>query len=188
MGAAAWNKERSCLPHSSWRPSLLVRFPASPEFPVQEAPATFSEEAPTASPAMAPGSGSSSSEEEAREASSPAQEFSKYQKTLPPRFQRQQQQTQQVSVHDPWTVVTDGLGRVKLLLPICRVCTHSCLVAPPTSTVNPGREKMTAQGLGSLPPERPGQRCRCLGSSTAGGASPCLSPFLCLLSDLTFQD
>ncbi|XP_040819601.1 protein PRRC2B isoform X11 [Ochotona curzoniae] len=72
---------------------------ASPEFPVQEAPATFSEEAPTASPAMAPGSGSSSSEEEAREASSPAQEFSKYQKTLPPRFQRQQQQTQQEQLY-----------------------------------------------------------------------------------------
>ncbi|XP_008586265.1 PREDICTED: protein PRRC2B isoform X2 [Galeopterus variegatus] len=66
----------------------------SPEFPVQEAPTTFSEEAPTASPAVAPSS-SSSSEEEAREAGSPAQEFSKYQKSLPPRFQRQQQQQQQ---------------------------------------------------------------------------------------------
>uniref|UniRef100_A0A8C3R6B3 Proline rich coiled-coil 2B n=1 Tax=Cyanoderma ruficeps TaxID=181631 RepID=A0A8C3R6B3_9PASS len=36
----------------------------------------------------------SSSEEELREAPSPAQEFNKYQKSLPPRFQRQQQQQQ----------------------------------------------------------------------------------------------
>uniref|UniRef100_A0A2K5D210 Proline rich coiled-coil 2B n=1 Tax=Aotus nancymaae TaxID=37293 RepID=A0A2K5D210_AOTNA len=64
----------------------------SPEFPAQETPTTFPEEAPTASPAVAQ---SSSSEEEAREAGSPAQEFSKYQKSLPPRFQRQQQQQQQ---------------------------------------------------------------------------------------------
>ncbi|XP_062063343.1 protein PRRC2B isoform X9 [Lepus europaeus] len=74
----------------------------SPEFPVQEAPPTFSEEAPTASPAVAQSSSSSSSsssEEEAREAGSPAPEFSKYQKTLPPRFQRQQQQTQQEQLY-----------------------------------------------------------------------------------------
>ncbi|XP_051691347.2 protein PRRC2B isoform X3 [Oryctolagus cuniculus] len=73
----------------------------SPEFPVQEAPPAFSEEAPTASPAVAQSSSSSSSssEEEAREAGSPAPEFSKYQKTLPPRFQRQQQQTQQEQLY-----------------------------------------------------------------------------------------
>ncbi|XP_045879590.1 protein PRRC2B isoform X7 [Meles meles] len=63
----------------------------SPEFSAQGAPSTFSEEAPTAPPAVAQ---SSSSEEGAREAGSPAQEFSKYQKSLPPRFQRQQQQEQ----------------------------------------------------------------------------------------------
>uniref|UniRef100_A0A8C9A842 Proline rich coiled-coil 2B n=1 Tax=Prolemur simus TaxID=1328070 RepID=A0A8C9A842_PROSS len=64
----------------------------SPELPAQEAPTTFPEEAPTVSPAVAQ---STSSEEEAREAGSPAQELSKYQKSLPPRFQRQQQQQQQ---------------------------------------------------------------------------------------------
>uniref|UniRef100_A0A250Y7Z5 Protein PRRC2B n=1 Tax=Castor canadensis TaxID=51338 RepID=A0A250Y7Z5_CASCN len=64
----------------------------SPEFPAQEATTTISAEVPTASPAMAQ---SSSSEEEAREAGSPVQEFNKYQKSLPPRFQRQQQQQQQ---------------------------------------------------------------------------------------------
>ncbi|XP_044938555.1 protein PRRC2B isoform X9 [Mustela putorius furo] len=63
----------------------------SPEFSAQGAPSTFSEEAPTASPAVAQSGGS---EEGAREAGSPAQEFSKYQKSLPPRFQRQQQQEQ----------------------------------------------------------------------------------------------
>ncbi|PNJ45341.1 PRRC2B isoform 8, partial [Pongo abelii] len=63
----------------------------SPEFPAQETPTTFPEEAPTVSPAVAQ---SNSSEEEARESGSPAQEF-KYQKSLPPRFQRQQQQQQQ---------------------------------------------------------------------------------------------
>ncbi|XP_069333071.1 protein PRRC2B isoform X8 [Eulemur rufifrons] len=68
----------------------------SPEFPAQEAPTTFPEEAPTVSPAMAQ---STSSEEEAREAGSPAQELSKYQKSLPPRFQRQQQQQQQQQLY-----------------------------------------------------------------------------------------
>uniref|UniRef100_A0A8D2E301 Proline rich coiled-coil 2B n=1 Tax=Sciurus vulgaris TaxID=55149 RepID=A0A8D2E301_SCIVU len=68
----------------------------SPEFPTQEGPPTFSEEAHTASPAVAQ---SSSGEEEAREAGSPAQEFSKYQKSLPPRFQRQQQQQQQEQLY-----------------------------------------------------------------------------------------
>ncbi|XP_058997546.1 protein PRRC2B isoform X10 [Mustela lutreola] len=63
----------------------------SPEFSAQGAPSTFSEEAPTASPAVAQSGGS---EEGAREAGSPAQDFSKYQKSLPPRFQRQQQQEQ----------------------------------------------------------------------------------------------
>uniref|UniRef100_A0A8C9M1E7 Proline rich coiled-coil 2B n=1 Tax=Piliocolobus tephrosceles TaxID=591936 RepID=A0A8C9M1E7_9PRIM len=67
----------------------------SPEFPARETPTTFPEEAPTASPAVAQ---SSSSEEEAREAGSPAQEF-KYQKSLPPRFQRQQQQQQQEQLY-----------------------------------------------------------------------------------------
>lgn len=67
----------------------------SPEFPAQETPTTFPEEAPAASPAVAQ---SSSSEEEAREAGSPAQEF-KYQKSLPPRFQRQQQQQQQEQLY-----------------------------------------------------------------------------------------
>ncbi|NP_001371752.1 protein PRRC2B isoform 4 [Homo sapiens] len=67
----------------------------SPEFPAQETPTTFPEEAPTVSPAVAQ---SNSSEEEAREAGSPAQEF-KYQKSLPPRFQRQQQQQQQEQLY-----------------------------------------------------------------------------------------
>ncbi|XP_015449683.1 protein PRRC2B isoform X7 [Pteropus alecto] len=68
----------------------------SPEFSAQEAPGTFPEEAPTAPAAVAQGG---SSEEGAREAGSPAQEFSKYQKSLPPRFQRQQQQQQQEQLY-----------------------------------------------------------------------------------------
>ncbi|XP_029776088.1 protein PRRC2B isoform X4 [Suricata suricatta] len=64
----------------------------SPEFPAQGAPSTFSEEGPAAPPAVAQ---SGSGEEGTREAGSPAQEFSKFQKSLPPRFQRQQQQQQQ---------------------------------------------------------------------------------------------
>ncbi|XP_059514341.1 protein PRRC2B isoform X7 [Myotis daubentonii] len=68
----------------------------SPEFSVQEAPSTFSEEAPTAPAAVAR---SGSSEEGAGEAGSPAQEFSKCQKSLPPRFQRQQQQQQQEQLY-----------------------------------------------------------------------------------------
>ncbi|XP_066896542.1 protein PRRC2B isoform X29 [Kogia breviceps] len=63
----------------------------SPEFSAQEAPNTFSEEAPPAPPAAAQ---SGSSDERAREPGSPAQELSKCQKSLPPRFQRQQQQEQ----------------------------------------------------------------------------------------------
>ncbi|CAO2597975.1 Protein PRRC2B [Lemmus lemmus] len=79
----------------------------SPEFPVQEAPTMFLEETPATPPAVAQSSSSSSSssssEEEAREAESPAQEFSKYQKSLPPRFQRQQQQQQQQQQVIQWT-------------------------------------------------------------------------------------
>ncbi|KAM5299286.1 protein PRRC2B isoform 2-T2 [Ctenodactylus gundi] len=69
----------------------------SPEFPAQEAPVPFPEEVPPVLPAVAHSSGSS--EEDAREAGSPAQEFSKYQKSLPPRFQRQQQQQQQQQLY-----------------------------------------------------------------------------------------
>ncbi|XP_044898852.1 protein PRRC2B isoform X10 [Felis catus] len=68
----------------------------SPEFPAQGTPNTFSEEAPAAPPAVAQSGGG---EEGAREAGSPAQEFSKYQKSLPPRFQRQQQQQQQEQLY-----------------------------------------------------------------------------------------
>lgn len=75
-----------------------------PEFPVQEAPSSLSEEAPAAPPAVAQ---NGSSEEGSREAGSPAQEFSKYQKALPPRFQRQQQQ-QQVSNHTPTCSCLEG--------------------------------------------------------------------------------
>ncbi|XP_062497130.1 protein PRRC2B isoform X7 [Pezoporus occidentalis] len=64
---------------------------ATPEFHTQEASVGYVEEESPASAAAA----QSSSEEELREAPSPAQEFSKYQKSLPPRFQRQQQQQQQ---------------------------------------------------------------------------------------------
>ncbi|XP_044782396.1 protein PRRC2B isoform X13 [Bubalus bubalis] len=68
----------------------------SPEFSAQETASTFSEEAPTAPPAAAQSGGS---EEGPREAGSPAQEFNKYQKSLPPRFQRQQQQQQQEQLY-----------------------------------------------------------------------------------------
>ncbi|KAM5259345.1 protein PRRC2B isoform 4-T4 [Hipposideros larvatus] len=71
----------------------------SPEFSAQETPNTFSEEAPAAPAAVAQ---SGSSDEGAGEAGSPAQDFSKYQKSLPPRFQRQQQQQQQVNRGDIW--------------------------------------------------------------------------------------
>ncbi|XP_065734711.1 protein PRRC2B isoform X4 [Phocoena phocoena] len=79
----------------------------SPEFSAQEAPSTFSEEAPTAPPAVAQSGGS---DERAREPGSPAQEFSKYQKSLPPRFQRQQQQvnrsrSEQLYRMQPWQPV-----------------------------------------------------------------------------------
>uniref|UniRef100_A0A8C2SZX0 Proline rich coiled-coil 2B n=1 Tax=Coturnix japonica TaxID=93934 RepID=A0A8C2SZX0_COTJA len=61
---------------------------ATPEFHTQDVSGYLEEETP------APAAPQSSSEEELREAPSPAQEFSKYQKSLPPRFQRQQQQEQ----------------------------------------------------------------------------------------------
>ncbi|XP_052523786.1 protein PRRC2B isoform X11 [Tympanuchus pallidicinctus] len=59
---------------------------ATPEFHTQDVSGYLEEETP------APAAPQSSSEEELREAPSPAQEFNKYQKSLPPRFQRQQQQ------------------------------------------------------------------------------------------------
>ncbi|XP_066112006.1 protein PRRC2B isoform X5 [Saccopteryx bilineata] len=74
----------------------------SPEFFAQEASNTFSEEAPIAPAAVAQ---SGSGEEGAREAGSPAQEFSKYQKSLPPRFQRQQQQQEQLYKMQHWPQV-----------------------------------------------------------------------------------
>eukprot|EP00076_Gallus_gallus_P031742 XP_024997280.1 protein PRRC2B isoform X6 [Gallus gallus] len=61
---------------------------ATPEFHTQDVSGYLEEETP------APAAPQSSSEDELREAPSPAQEFSKYQKSLPPRFQRQQQQEQ----------------------------------------------------------------------------------------------
>ncbi|XP_030317317.1 protein PRRC2B isoform X5 [Calypte anna] len=62
---------------------------ATPEFHTQDVTAGSQEEETSAPAAQ------SSSEEELREAPSPAQEFNKYQKSLPPRFQRQQQQQQE---------------------------------------------------------------------------------------------
>ncbi|XP_069729274.1 protein PRRC2B isoform X9 [Phaenicophaeus curvirostris] len=63
---------------------------ATPEFPTPDVSVGYLEEE-----TPAPAAAQTSSEEELREAPSPAQEFSKYQKSLPPRFQRQQQQQQQ---------------------------------------------------------------------------------------------
>ncbi|XP_068513481.1 protein PRRC2B isoform X7 [Anas acuta] len=68
---------------------------ATPEFHAQDVSVGYLEEE-TAAPAAA---AQSSSEEELREAPSPAQEFNKYQKSLPPRFQRQQQQQQQEQLY-----------------------------------------------------------------------------------------
>ncbi|KAM6237467.1 protein PRRC2B isoform 6-T7 [Spheniscus humboldti] len=65
---------------------------ATPEFHTQDVSVGYLEEE---TPAPAAAAAQSSSEEELREAPSPAQEFNKYQKSLPPRFQRQQQQQQQ---------------------------------------------------------------------------------------------
>ncbi|KFP60967.1 Protein PRRC2B [Cariama cristata] len=67
---------------------------ATPEFHAQDVSGYLEEEAP--GPAAA---AQSSSEEELREAPSPAQEFNKYQKSLPPRFQKQQQQQQQEQLY-----------------------------------------------------------------------------------------
>ncbi|XP_061460390.1 protein PRRC2B isoform X2 [Rhineura floridana] len=64
---------------------------ANPEFHTQESSSGYVEEE---TPAVLTAH-RSSSEEELREAASPAQEFNKYPKLLPPRFQRQQQQQQQ---------------------------------------------------------------------------------------------
>ncbi|KFO65596.1 Protein PRRC2B [Corvus brachyrhynchos] len=68
---------------------------ATPEFHTQDTSVGYLEEE-TPAPAAA---AQSSSEEELREAPSPAQEFNKYQKSLPPRFQRQQQQQQQQQLY-----------------------------------------------------------------------------------------
>ncbi|KFQ78223.1 Protein PRRC2B [Phoenicopterus ruber ruber] len=68
---------------------------ATPEFHTQDVSVGYLEEE-TPAPAAA---AQSSSEEELREAPSPAQEFNKYQKSLPPRFQRQQQQQQQEQLY-----------------------------------------------------------------------------------------
>ncbi|KAM6243564.1 protein PRRC2B isoform 7-T15 [Porphyrio hochstetteri] len=70
---------------------------ATPEFHTQDVSGYLEEETPA--PAAAPTAAQSSSEEELREAPSPAQEFNKYQKSLPPRFQRQQQQQQQEQLY-----------------------------------------------------------------------------------------
>ncbi|XP_036607644.1 protein PRRC2B isoform X3 [Trichosurus vulpecula] len=64
---------------------------ATPELHAQESPATYNEEESAIPHAVT----QSSSDEELRESASPAQEFNKYQKSLPPRFQRQQQQQQE---------------------------------------------------------------------------------------------
>ncbi|NXJ61760.1 PRC2B protein, partial [Rostratula benghalensis] len=68
---------------------------ATPEFHTQDVSVGYLEEEAPAPAAAA----QSSSEEELREAPSPAQEFNKYQKSLPPRFQRQQQQQQQEQLY-----------------------------------------------------------------------------------------
>ncbi|NXT86874.1 PRC2B protein, partial [Anhinga rufa] len=69
---------------------------ATPEFHTQDVSVGYLEEE---TPAPAAAAAQSSSEEELREAPSPAQEFNKYQKSLPPRFQRQQQQQQQEQLY-----------------------------------------------------------------------------------------
>ncbi|XP_053939924.1 protein PRRC2B isoform X2 [Cuculus canorus] len=68
---------------------------AAPEFHTPDVSVGYLEEE-TPVPAAAAQTGS---EEELREAPSPAQEFNKYQKSLPPRFQRQQQQQQQEQLY-----------------------------------------------------------------------------------------
>ncbi|XP_039362123.1 protein PRRC2B isoform X3 [Mauremys reevesii] len=68
---------------------------ATSECHAQDVSVGYLEEETTATTVAA----QSSSEEEIREATSPAQEFNKYQKSLPPRFQRQQQQQQQEQLY-----------------------------------------------------------------------------------------
>uniref|UniRef100_A0A452HNF4 BAT2 N-terminal domain-containing protein n=1 Tax=Gopherus agassizii TaxID=38772 RepID=A0A452HNF4_9SAUR len=68
---------------------------ATSEFHAQDVSVGYLEEETTATTVAA----QNSSEEEIREATSPAQEFNKYQKSLPPRFQRQQQQQQQEQLY-----------------------------------------------------------------------------------------
>ncbi|XP_032653691.1 protein PRRC2B isoform X3 [Chelonoidis abingdonii] len=68
---------------------------ATSEFHAQDVSVGYLEEETTATTVAA----QNSSEEEIREATSPAQEFNKYQKSLPPRFQRQQQQQQQQQLY-----------------------------------------------------------------------------------------
>ncbi|XP_056206841.1 protein PRRC2B isoform X9 [Falco biarmicus] len=69
---------------------------ATAEFHTQDVSVGYLEEE---TPAPAAAAAQSNSEEELREAPSPAQEFNKYQKSLPPRFQRQQQQQQQEQLY-----------------------------------------------------------------------------------------
>uniref|UniRef100_A0A8B9ZF35 Proline rich coiled-coil 2B n=1 Tax=Anas platyrhynchos TaxID=8839 RepID=A0A8B9ZF35_ANAPL len=79
-----------------------LRPPSTEKSAVQENGHTFRRgtEAFTCLETPAPAAAAqSSSEEELREAPSPAQEFNKYQKSLPPRFQRQQQQQQQEQLY-----------------------------------------------------------------------------------------
>ncbi|XP_054854139.1 protein PRRC2B isoform X2 [Eublepharis macularius] len=71
---------------------------ANPDFHSQEASSGYVEE----ESAVASMAHRSSSEEELREAASPGQEFNKYPKSLPPRFQRQQQQQDQLYKMQGW--------------------------------------------------------------------------------------
>ncbi|XP_043354998.1 protein PRRC2B isoform X8 [Dermochelys coriacea] len=71
---------------------------ATSEFHAQDVSVGYLEEETTATTVAA----QNSSEEEIREVTSPAQEFNKYQKSLPPRFQRQQQQQEQLYKMQHW--------------------------------------------------------------------------------------
>ncbi|XP_073170824.1 protein PRRC2B isoform X7 [Lepidochelys kempii] len=71
---------------------------ATSEFHAQDVSVGYLEEETTVTTVAA----QSSSEEEIREVTSPAQEFNKYQKSLPPRFQRQQQQQEQLYKMQHW--------------------------------------------------------------------------------------
>nr|XP_033816610.1 protein PRRC2B-like isoform X4 [Geotrypetes seraphini] len=71
---------------------------ATPEFSAPDASApAYREEETTAAPSV-----ETSSEDEFTESMFPLQEFSKYQKSLPPRFQRQQQQQEQLYKMQHW--------------------------------------------------------------------------------------